>query len=46
MKDDDPERTTLREMIAEAVETCTDTFLLDLIYKLLIRDDEKQKEAG
>lgn len=45
MKDTDPERTALREMIAEAADDCTDTFLLDLVYKLLIHD-EKQKEAG
>ena len=46
MKDTNPERTALREMIAEAAETCTDTHLLDLIYKLLTRDDEQQTEAG
>lgn len=45
MKDTDPERTALREMIAEAADDCTDTFLLDLVYKLLINDG-KQKEAG
>jgi hypothetical protein len=45
MKDDDPERTALREMIAEAADGCTDTPLLDLVYKLLI-NDAKQKEAG
>lgn len=45
MKDDDPERTALREMIAEAADDCTDTFLLDLVYKLLIRD-EQRKKAG
>lgn len=45
MKDDDPERTALREMIAEAADGCTDTSLLDLVYKLLI-NDAKQKEAG
>jgi hypothetical protein len=35
MKDDDPERTALREMIADAMEECKDTSVLDLIYKLL-----------
>ncbi len=45
MKDDDPERTALREMIAEAADDCTDTSLLDLVYKLLINDG-KPKEAG
>lgn len=45
MKDDDPERTALRQMIAEAAEDCTDTFLLDLVYKLLAHD-ERRKEAG
>lgn len=45
MKDTDPERTTLREMIAEAAEDCTDISLLDLVYKLLIQD-EQRKEAG
>lgn len=45
MKDDDPERTALRQRIAEASETCTDTDLLDLIYKLLAHD-ERRKEAG
>jgi hypothetical protein len=45
MKDDDPERTALREMIAEAADCCTDTPLLDLVYKLLITDGQP-KEAG
>jgi hypothetical protein len=45
MTDTDPERTALRQRIAEAADDCTDTFLLDLVYKLLARD-EKQKEAG
>ena len=45
MRDTDPERTALRQMIAEAADDCTDTFLLDLIYKLLIQD-EQRKEAG
>lgn len=45
MKDTDPERAALREMIAEAANDCTDTFLLDLVYKLLI-DDGRQQEAG
>ena len=35
MKDNDPERTALREMIADAMEECKDTSVLDLIYKLL-----------
>lgn len=43
MKDTDPERAALREMIAEASETCTDTNLLDLVYKILI---DEQTEAG
>lgn len=42
--DPDPERAALRRMIAEASETCTDTSLLDLVYKLLINDE--QIEAG
>lgn len=44
MKDDDPERTALRQRIAEAADSCTDTFLLDLVYKLLLNDE--QIEAG
>lgn len=36
MKDDDPEISAIRRMIAEATNECTDTSLLDLIYKLLI----------
>lgn len=35
MKDTDPERNALREMIADAMEECNDTSVLDFIYKLL-----------
>ena len=31
----EPDQAALREMIAEAIELCTDLNLLDLIYKLL-----------
>jgi hypothetical protein len=34
--DPDGEVDALREMIVEAVESCTDGPLLDLIYKLLV----------
>ena len=44
MKDTDPERAVLRQQIVEAAETCTDTSLLDLIYKLLMSNE--QTEAG
>lgn len=36
---DATELTALRQMIIPAVEQCTDTDLLDLIYKLLIQVD-------
>lgn len=36
MKDADDEAETLRQLIQEEVEKCTDVNLLDLIYKLLI----------
>lgn len=35
MDDADGEGEALRAMVVEAVEACTDTTLLDLIYKLL-----------
>lgn len=41
MKEHDPERDALRQMIAEAVEACTDVSLLDLIYKLLAYEPKK-----
>ena len=45
MKDADSERDALRQMIVEALEVCTDTSTLDLIYKLLAyenKDDNLQ----
>lgn len=39
MKDDDAE--CLRQMIVQALKECTDTALLDLIYKLIITDDKQ-----
>lgn len=36
MGDADGEGEALRELIKEEVEKCTDTELLDLIYKLLV----------
>ena len=36
MDDASPEAETLRQMIKEEVERCTDLDLLDLIYKLLV----------
>ena len=44
MKDDDPERNALRQMIVSAAENCTDTATLDLIYKLLLMSSEKQDD--
>ncbi len=41
MKDDDPERNALREMIADAMEECKDTSVLDLIYKLLTYENKE-----
>ncbi len=41
MKDHDPERDALRQMIAEAVDACTDASLLDLVYKLLTYEPKK-----
>jgi hypothetical protein len=35
MKDDDPERNALRQLISTAAEICTDTSILDLVYQLL-----------
>ena len=32
----EPDQEALRELIAEALALCTDTDLLDLIYKLLL----------
>ena len=39
MRDDDPERTTLRQMIATEAENCTDTELLNLVYQLLVHEN-------
>ena len=41
MKDNDPESSALRQMITEAIEACTDSALLDLIYKLLTYEPKK-----
>lgn len=35
---EDPDALALRQLIATALEQCTDTDLLDLIYKLLITE--------
>lgn len=43
MKDNDPERSALREMIATAAENCTDTSILDLVYKLLAYENNDEK---
>lgn len=40
MKDNDSERNALRQMIEEALKKCTDTSLLDLVYKLLIYENK------
>ena len=39
---EDLEASALKEMIAQALENCHDTELLDLIYKLLIYDKPKE----
>lgn len=44
MKDDDPERATLRQMIEAAAENCTDTSTLYLVYQLLAYENT-EKEA-
>lgn len=44
MKDDDPERSALREMISTAVEKCTDTAILDLVHKLLLMPCENEDD--
>lgn len=36
MKDSDSDGVPLRQLIMEAVEKCTDTSLLDLVYKVLV----------
>ena len=37
---DAPDTLALRQLIKEALEECTDTDLLDLVYKLLITDSQ------
>lgn len=36
MKDSDSDDVPLRQLIMEAAEKCTDTSLLDLVYKILV----------
>lgn len=36
MEDSDGDGVPLRQLVIEAVEKCTDTSLLDLIYKVLV----------
>lgn len=36
MEDSDSDGVPLRHLIIEAVEKCTDTSLLDLVYKVLV----------
>lgn len=35
----EPEPTTLKELIAAALDKCTDVGMLDLVYKLLLYDN-------
>lgn len=32
----EPDLDVIREMLAKAIEVCTDAYLLDLLYKLII----------
>lgn len=43
---DDPELTALRQMIAQAADMCTDTDLLDLIYRLLTIEITTKEQKG
>lgn len=38
----DPDDQTLKDLIAQALENCTDNELLDLIYKMLIFESSEQ----
>lgn len=37
----DPDPSTMKELITAALEECTDTGMLDLIYKLLIYESKE-----
>lgn len=44
MKDDEPDLTILRQTVADAVMSCTDPSLLDLISKILTYDTAKEAD--